>query len=134
MLAGMEAQRMWVRGHFMPESTWKYELLEGKLYLLDGILKRGWIESHETWKLQSLGIVFGDALVQKLDLQWVEVEDEFGISPAVQYRSTSIIAFPQTMISKRIERGDTVEIGELFEGIVDLILDTINKTPPKAAP
>jgi len=31
---------------------------------------------------------------------------------------TSIILFPQTMISKRIERGEEVDVFDLFNGIV----------------
>jgi hypothetical protein len=118
-LAQLEAQRKWVREHFSPEAQYKYQALEEKLRLLQGILDAGWIESHETAKLQCLGITLGDALVQELDLEWVAVEDEQGRAPAVRYPGTTVMAFPLTMISKRIERGEHIDVRSLFHGVVE---------------
>lgn len=113
--ARIEAQRTWVRQHYPPEAESRYLTLEGKLELLDTILKNKWIEPHETVKLQCLGIAFGDALAQKLALQWVAVEDEYGRDPALVVEGTSIITFPMTAISKRIENGEDVDVYQLFE-------------------
>ena len=110
-----EQQRNWVRDHYNPEARHRYDTLEGKLSLLETILQKNWIEPRETWKLQSLGITFGDALAQKLGLQWVAVEDEYGRDPALQDPGTTIILFPLTSISKRIEKGDPVDVRQLFE-------------------
>lgn len=113
--ARVEAQRKWVREHYPPESEGKYQTLEGKLVLLDTILKNKWIEANETVKLQCLGITFGDALAQELGLKWVAVEDEYGRDPALVVEGTSIITFPLTSISKRIENGEDVDVYSLFE-------------------
>ncbi len=113
--ARVEAQRKWVREHYPPESEQEYQSLEGKLDLLDAILKNKWIEPTETVKLQCLGIAFGDALAQKLGLKWVAVEDEYGRDPALIVEGTSIITFPLTAISKRIESGEDVDVFALFE-------------------
>jgi hypothetical protein len=115
--ARVEAQRAWVRGHFTPGSEGLYNQLHQKLRLLDTIIKNRWIDPKETVKLQSLGIAFGDALVEKIGLHWVAVEDEYGRDPALRYKGTSIIAFPLTMISKRIERGEAVDVYKLFDGV-----------------
>ncbi|HTO63278.1 MAG TPA: DUF3806 domain-containing protein [Bradyrhizobium sp.] len=88
---------------------------EGKLRLLDTIVRSDWIARDETWKLQSLGVTFGDALVQKLGLPWVTVEDEYGSGPALHDEGTTIVVFPLTTISKRVERGDAVDVRELFD-------------------
>ena len=69
-IARVEAQRKWVREHYPPESEEKYLTLDGKLVLLDAILKNKWIEPNETVKLQCLGITFGDALAQKLAVRY----------------------------------------------------------------
>jgi hypothetical protein len=114
-IARVEAQRKWVREHYPPESESKYQSLEGKLVLLDTILKNKWINSNETVKLQCLGITFGDALAQKLGLKWVAVEDEYGRDPALIMEGTSIITFPLTSISKRIERGEDIDVFNLFD-------------------
>jgi len=116
-----EKQRTWVREHFVPEAQHKYDDAHEKLRLIQTILDAGWIEPTETWKLQSLGITFGDALAQKLELTWVAVEDDTGRDPALILEGTTIVLFPLTMISKRIERGETVSVLELFEGVCKMV-------------
>ncbi len=113
--ARVEAQRSWVRDHYAPEARCGYDTVEGKLALLDTILGSGWIDATETIKLQCLGIAFGDAMAQRLGLHWVTVEDEYGRDPALKRYGTSLLAFPLTSISKRIERGETVVVRALFE-------------------
>lgn len=46
-------------------------------------------------------------------------EDDYGRDPAVRKPGTTVIAFPLTMISKRIERGENVNVRDLFGGVVD---------------
>jgi hypothetical protein len=121
----IESQRIWVKGHYTEESQYKYDTIDGKLYLLQNILDNKFYGKDETMELQSLGITLGDALLQKLDLEWVEVEDEHGTDPALRYKNTSILLFPLTMISKRIEDNVEVNIIELFEGIYNKINEII---------
>ena len=116
-LARIEAQRAWVRNHFEPDARGQYDSLEGKLRLLDTIVRSKWIERNETVKLQCLGITLGDAVVQEFAMRWVTVEDEYGRDPAVELPGTSILVFPLTMISKRIEQGEEVDIYDLFDGL-----------------
>jgi hypothetical protein len=124
-LLRIEAQRAWVREHFEPEAQHEYETLVGKLSLLNTIVGEKWVEPHETVKLQSLGITLGDALVQELGMRWVAVEDEHGRDPAIELPGTTVIVFPLTMISKRIERGEEVNVLELFKGICSKIREVI---------
>lgn len=115
--ARLEAQRRWVREHFTPESQHKYDVLEEKLRLLDAILKAGWIEPTETVKLQCLGVTLGDAFVQGAGLRWVIVDDETGRDPALALEGTSLLLFPLTMISKRVEAGEAVDVYDLYAGV-----------------
>jgi hypothetical protein len=110
----IEEARNWVKGHFTEDEDEKYSTIEGKLRVVATILEQQWVEPSETWKLQSLGIAFGDALAQQLMLEWVTIEDEFGRAPAVNYPGTSVLAYPLTMISKRVERGDRVDVWDMF--------------------
>jgi hypothetical protein len=112
--ADVEAKREWVRGHYEPDAQHKYETLEGKLALIEAILTNGWVTANDTLKLQCLGITFGDALAQHLGLKWVAVEDEYGRDPALSPPGSSVLAFPMTSISKRVERGDSVDVYDLF--------------------
>jgi Domain of unknown function (DUF3806) len=125
--ARLEAQRKWVREHYEPEAQQKYETVEGKLELIDAIVANGWIEPHETVKLQSLGVAFGDALAQELDLRWVTIEDEYGRDPALVLDGTSIKVFPLTTISKRIEAGEEVDVLTLFAKACATLLDVIKE-------
>jgi hypothetical protein len=113
--AHVEKQRTWVRDHYDANARHHYETIEGKLRLLDTIVRSDWIARDETWKLQSLGVTFGDALAQELGLSWVTVEDEYGSDPALHEEGTTLVVFPMTTISKRIERGDAVDVRELFD-------------------
>jgi hypothetical protein len=112
--ADLEAKRKWVRDHYDETSRHKYDTLDGKLRLLDTILRNKWIAPDETLKLQCLGVTFGDALAQKLGLTWVAVEDEYGRDPALTLEGSSLHVFPLTSISKRVERGEEVEVYDLF--------------------
>ena len=115
----IEAQRRWVREHFDEDARHLYEHRDQKLRLLQTILDAGWIDASETVKLQCLGITLGDALVQELGLEWVMVEDEYGRDPAIRKPGTTVLAFPLTMISKRVERGEAVVVRDLFDGVVE---------------
>jgi hypothetical protein len=127
MTTRIESQRKWVRNHYLPDSLSEYDSIEGKLKLLHIILQSEWINKEETNKLQCLGITLGDALIQQFGFKWVEVEDEFGIDPAIKLRDTSIILFPLTMISKRIENGETIDIYSLFKKLITTVNDLIKK-------
>ena len=131
MVKRIENQRNWVIGHLTENSTLKYDTVEGKLSLLQGILDGNFYHKNQTMELQSLGITFGDLLAQDLDLEWVEVEDEYGISPALKHKNTTsiyenILLFPLTMISKRIEKDEAVDVEYLFNAVYDKVQEMID--------
>jgi hypothetical protein len=95
-----------------------YRTAAGKLGTIRAILNGNVFKADQTYELQCLGVVLGDAFVQDLGTEWVIVEDSHGRDPAVRLPGTSIILFPLTMISKRIEDGDKVDVFELFNGVV----------------
>ncbi|CAH1652974.1 conserved hypothetical protein [Hyphomicrobiales bacterium] len=119
--AHVERQREWVRGHFKPEFRHRYETVDGKLRIIQALLTPGMIEPDETWKLQSLGITFGDALAQELGLAWTVVDDAVGRDPALRDAESGLIIFVLTMISKRVENGEEIDVRDLFDGSVKLV-------------
>ena len=125
-----QKQRNWVKGHFVDNADENYATIEGKLRLLETITREKWIEPHETWKLQALGITFGDALAQMLNMEWVTVTDEYGVAPALRYPGTTILTYPLTTISKRIEDGEEVHVHELFGQFCDRIEHLARFGPP----
>lgn len=89
------------------------------LNLIQDVVDAGVFKADQTYELQCLGVAFGQILANETPLEWVMVNDEFGRDPALQYPETTIIVFPLTMISKRVEESREVNVIGLFEGIRD---------------
>lgn len=68
----------------------------------------------QTYELQSLGIAFGDVLATELPLRWVMVTDEYGTDPTLRFKATTVQINALTMISKRIEKDEKVNLSELL--------------------
>lgn len=79
--------------------------------ILDGRL----FDASQTYELRCLGVVFGDILATELGLRWFMISDEFGIHPTLQIPEINDNLNPVTMISKRVERGDSVDVHWLFK-------------------
>lgn len=111
-------QRAVVAKHFTDED-WKrnYQTPAGKLGMIRALLAAKVFDPKQTYELQCLGIVLGDVFVQEMKVEWVMVEDESGRDPAVSLPGTSIIAYPLTMISKRVERGEKVDVFDMFNWV-----------------
>ena len=90
----------------------------GDLALLQATLDAKLIEPEATYSLQALGIAFGKVFVENNEFyDWWMVEDEYGRDPAIRYKETTLLVFPQTMISKRVEAGQPVGVQEMYEGL-----------------
>jgi len=70
-----------------------------------------------------LGVVFGDAFVQKMGFRWVAVEDEIDRTPAIQDVGTATILFPLPMIQKRMLRSEPINIRLIFADLCAKISD-----------
>jgi hypothetical protein len=68
----------------------------------------------QTYELQSLGVAFGDVLTSELPLRWVMVTDEYGTDPTLRFKKTALQINALTMISKRVERDEGVDVSELL--------------------
>jgi len=68
----------------------------------------------QTYELQSLGIAFGDVLASELPLHWMMVTDEYGTDPTLRFKDTTFQINALTMISKRVERGESVDVASLL--------------------
>lgn len=53
------------------------------------------------------------------------VEDEYGRDPAIRYKRSSLLAFPRTMLSKRVEDGESVNVVELYDGLTRRLTELI---------
>lgn len=81
-------------------------------------------QPNNTYELQSLGIVLGDYIQYKhKEFHWAVVVDEYGRDICLQYKKFAVTIFPLTMISKRIEDGEMVNILELVNDLLDKITE-----------
>lgn len=110
--------------------------LSGKvadLALLQRVVDSGQIQPEATYELQSLGIVLGKVFVnENKEYDWWMVEDEYGRDPAIRLKETSLLIFPLTMISKRIEDGEKVNVLEIYEGVVKRLAEIRDENPDYA--
>ena len=88
------------------------------LDILQRILDDEIFETDHTYALQSLGIAFGRICCKMIpDLDWAVIEDEYGRDPTLCYRKSSLQINVLTMISKRVERGETPNVRDLFDWV-----------------
>jgi hypothetical protein len=85
------------------------------LPILQRLLDDKVFTKSQTYELQSLGVVFGDVLASEFPLRWVMITDEFGTDPTLRFKNTSININALTMISKRIEREERVDVFLLLQ-------------------
>ena len=125
-LERLEKQRAVVTQYLDDDSLAKYRTVPGKLGTLEALLAAEVFSPEQTYELQSMGIVFGDAFVQDMGFHWIMVEDEYGRDPAIKFRDTSVLLFPLTMISKRVEQGDAVDVLDLYNGVAAIAQEKID--------
>jgi len=94
---------------------------KGDLLLLQKLLDDGAFKPTQTFELQSLGVVFGDVLVADAGVHWTMVTDEYGTDPTLIRGNSSLQVNALTMISKRVERGEKVDVADLFTRAADSV-------------
>ena len=98
------------------------------LALIQRVLAQGLVDPEATYTLQALGLAFGRAFLNEFpDYDWWMVEDEYGRDPAIRYKETSLLVFPMTMISKRVEDGEAFDVSELFDGLAKQLAELIQE-------
>ena len=127
--------RMWILGSQISKEI-VGEKMDGSttdLRRLQSIIDSNKIPVINTQKLQSLGIVLGKVFVNNTpDYDWWVVEDEYGKDACVRYKQTSLLIFPQTMISKRVEDGEEIDVSEFYIDLKEDLEQIKNKNYPNA--
>ena len=112
--------KMWLLGSQISEDV-TGQVMDGSMQDLDrlqAIIDSGQIPVSNTQELQSLGVILGKVFVNETPhYDWWVIEDEYGKDACVRYKETSLIIFPQTMLSKRIEDGEQVNVKGFFQGL-----------------
>ncbi|MEO2181895.1 MAG: DUF3806 domain-containing protein [bacterium] len=87
------------------------------LKVLQNLVDRKAIGRDDVRGLQSLGIVFGDVLVNEYGLGWVSYTDDIGTSKALRWKKTENYVFPVTLFSKRVQFKENINMTGVFEEI-----------------
>lgn len=101
----------------------KTDLIFGNIYgpYISNLNERIFNE-RQTYELQSIGAAFGDVLASERPLRWVMVTDEFGTDPTLRFKDSTVQINALTMISKRIEKDQAVNLSELFRLTSDQLM------------
>jgi hypothetical protein len=96
------------------------------LILIQRLLDTGTIERESTYTLQALGLAFGRAFVHENEsFDWWIVQDGQGRDPVLRYQESSLLAFPKTMLSKRIQEGEPIDVIALFDQLAERLSQLI---------
>lgn len=109
--------KMWLLGSQICQDTIAVEMdgTREDLKRLQLIIESGQIPTENTKELQSLGIILGKVFVNETPgYDWWIVNDEYGKDVCIRYKETSLLIFPLTIISKRIEDGELFDVVELY--------------------
>ncbi len=83
---------------------------------LQKLLELAVLAPQQTYELQCLGIALGRVLARNVSgLDWAVIEDEYGRDPTIRYRQTTLQFNVLTMISKRLESGQGVNIRAMYD-------------------
>lgn len=87
-----------------------------KIGVVAAHLETGQLGAEDTWKLQALGVVLGDVIAMRTGAPWRELTDEHGTDPCLLLDAeTDRVAFPMTMIAKRVQAGERLDLDRLME-------------------
>ena len=84
------------------------------LRLLQALLDQELIDRENSQGLQAMGVVLGDHLKKEEGLTWIVYSDKYGRSRALAVPKQDEVIFPITMISRRAEVGNTVDVNEIY--------------------
>jgi len=110
----LERQRAVVVAAAKRHSTASLTGTKSDLPLLRRLIDDKVLTKPQTYELQCLGVAFGDVLTSELPLRWMMVTDEYGTDPTLRFKKTTVQINALTMISKRVERDEHVDVSELL--------------------
>ena len=78
--------------------------------------------NYDAWV--ALGVAFGDALIAHIPgLRWRLVTDQFGPHAALQFKEKALSIAAPTMLWKRVERGESVDLTHLATELHSFVAD-----------
>ena len=136
--------------HFSEPTEEDYQAFVKKILFIDGILQKYYnynldqsftdliyiqkilddnlFSKKDKWELQALGFVFGRVIVtNNQNFDWWIINDDYGRDPIIRFSNSTLRLNVLTMISKRIENNEKVNVHELYNESIKFIEETKNK-------
>lgn len=66
-----------------------------------------------------VGVAFGEAIVTMTDYEWVRVKDDYGEETSLAPPGLRVVIHPVTIITKRIEKGESIDLRDLRDRIIE---------------
>ena len=84
--------------------------------LLQRIVDAGILAAEDVADWEAMGIAFGDGLTTLVPgLAWAQVTDQFGTDAVLRYRQTSLQIGVVTMLLKRAEEDEAIDIAHMAQ-------------------
>ena len=96
-----------------PESLEKLSTVAGKVGTAKAIYEARLWEKDPQY-IDVIAVMFGDAFNQELGTHWAVVSDDYGEELIIKYPGIKIMAAPFSMIRKRIERNEEMDLIYMF--------------------
>ena len=101
----------------------------GDIALIQRLLDDKVLSQEQKWELKSLGGVFGCIMAYNIHgLDWWIVEDEYGRDPTIRYEETTLCLNAVTMISKRVEDEEDVDVKFIYDSVLSKLEELKGKT------
>ena len=84
------------------------------LRLLQKLLDQQLVKPENRKGLQAMGVILGDHLKREENLKWIIYIDKYGRSRALAIPERDEVIFPITMISRRAEVGNKVNVDAIY--------------------
>ena len=117
-LERLEAQRRVVRHELHARYGETLRPDRGGLDQLQLLLDDQAFGPRQRYELQAIGVCFGDVLCAIAPFRWMMITDDFGYDPTLQWKDTTINIHALTLISKRIEQGEDVDVTWLADQLI----------------
>lgn len=107
-----------------------YELNQSRddLQYLQRVINDETIDPNNGYATECLGVAFGRVMASNEEgLDWWVVVDQYGREIVIRYRETSIQLDALHLIGKRLEDGEQVDVGALYDGIMTMVNEIKSK-------
>ncbi len=108
----MDSRREWIYKY--PQFFGNAATVEGKLALVETVLKDEKALAGGRYALQCLGIVLGDAIAQAKDMTWYMLQSDMGKGPCLGIPETTVKIVPVTVFADLVARGDKIDVPDIF--------------------